>query len=156
MELPAVPNIPSDFHCERVLSSWQEPEALNYGWLTGLTELNTEKEYARQHTADCLTDLFSVGVSGVRIDAAKLISPANLAVIFKKLKDNMGGGELPDDFTAYLEVLFGGGKDLLFCNDNNYNYGATFEKKMKSTDILFVVTGQLNQNIWHLVWIGLS
>ena len=83
MELPAVPNIPSDFHCERVLSSWQEPEALNYGWLTGLTELNTQKEYARQHIADYLTDLLLVGVSGVRIDAAKHISPANLAVTFK-------------------------------------------------------------------------
>lgn len=42
-----------------------------------------------------------MGVSGVRIDAAKHISPDNLSAIFKKLKDNMGGGELPDDFTAY-------------------------------------------------------
>ena len=135
MEFPAVPYIPSDFHCERVLSSWSDPEALNYGWLTGLTDLNTEKEYVRQRIADYLTDLLSMGVSGVRIDAAKHISPANLAVIFKKLKDNMGGGELPDDFTAYLEVLFGGEKGLLFCDDNDYNYGPSFEKKMKAAGL---------------------
>ena len=47
----------------------------------------------------------------------------------------MGGGELPDDFTAYLVVLFGGEKDLLFCHDNDYNYGASFEKKMKSAGL---------------------
>jgi hypothetical protein len=29
----------------------------------------------------------------------------------------MGGGELPDDFITYLEVIIGGEKDLLMCND---------------------------------------
>ena len=47
----------------------------------------------------------------------------------------MCGGELPDDFTAYHEVLFGGEKDLLSCNDNDYNYGASFEKQMKSAGL---------------------
>ena len=47
----------------------------------------------------------------------------------------MGGGELPDDFIAYLEVLFGGEKDLLFCNEGDYNYGASFEKKMKAAGL---------------------
>lgn len=135
MEFPSVPYVPSDFHCERVLSSWSDPEALNYGWLTGLTDLNTEKEYVRQRIADYLTDLISMGVSGIRIDAAKHISPENLSEIFLRFKKNLGGGELPDDFTAYLEVLFGGEKDLLFCQDNYYNYGASFENKMKSVGL---------------------
>ena len=34
----------------------------------------------------------------------------------------MGGGDLPDDFIAYLEIIIGGEKDLLMCSDNDYNY----------------------------------
>lgn len=64
--------------------------------------------------------MLSVGFSGFRVDAAKHISPTNLAAIFAKFKANLGGGELPDDFIAYLEVLIGGEKDLLLCNDNPY------------------------------------
>ena len=55
----------------------------------------------RQRIADYFTDLLGMGFSGFRIDAAKHISPANLAAIFKKLKDNLGGS-IPDDFTTYL------------------------------------------------------
>ena len=135
LEFPSVPYTASDFHCDRACNAWDNPFVLNYGWLVGLTDLNTEKDYVRQRIADYLTDLLSMGVSGVRIDAAKHISPTNLAHIFKKLKDNLGGGELPEDFTAYLEVLFGGEKALLFCTDNPYNYGATFAKIMAETGL---------------------
>ncbi|MGL4947872.1 MAG: alpha-amylase family glycosyl hydrolase, partial [Mycoplasma sp.] len=135
LEFPAVPYIATDFHCERVLSSWSDPIALNYGWLVGLTDLNTEKDYVRQRISDYITELLSMGVSGIRIDAAKHISPENLSHIFKKLKDNLGGGELPDDFTAYLEILYGGEKELLLCNDSDYSYGRNFEKKMSSAGL---------------------
>ncbi len=86
-------------------------------------DLNTEKEYVRQRIADYITDLLGLGISGIRIDAAKHISPDNLAHIFKKLKTNLGGGDLPDDFTAYLEIIIGGEASLLMCQDNSYNYG---------------------------------
>jgi len=76
-----------------------------------------------------------MGVSGIRIDAAKHINPYYLAKIFKKLKDNLGGGELPDDFTAYLEVLFGGEKDLLYCGDGFYSFGNNFVNKMKEVGL---------------------
>jgi alpha-amylase len=45
--------------------------------------------------------LLSIGFSGFRIDAAKHISPANLAAIFAKFKTNLGGS-IPDDFITYL------------------------------------------------------
>ena len=135
LEFPSVPYTASDFHCERSLNSWTDGTILNYGWLTGLTDLNTEKDYVQQRIADYITMLLSVGVSGVRIDAAKHISPSNLAQIFKKLKDNLGGGELPDDFTAYLEVLFGGEKDLLMCGGGDYSYGSPFVNKMKAAGL---------------------
>ncbi len=44
-EFPSVPYGPTDFHCERVLNSWSDPFDLNYGWLTGLLDLNTESPY---------------------------------------------------------------------------------------------------------------
>ena len=135
LEFPSVPYTASDFHCERSLNSWTDGNLLNYGWLTGLTDLNTEKEYVQQRIADYITDMITMGVSGIRIDAAKHINPYWLAVIFKKLKDNLGGGELPDDFTAYLEVLFGGEKDLLYCGDGFYSYGKNFENKMREVGL---------------------
>jgi len=135
LEFPSVPYTASDFHCERSLNSWTDGNILNYGWLTGLTDLNTEKEYVQQRIADYITDMITMGVSGIRIDAAKHINPYWLAVIFKKLKDNLGGGELPDDFTAYLEVLFGGEKDLLYCGDGFYSYGKNFENKMREVGL---------------------
>ncbi len=127
LEFPAVPYDIADFHCERSLNSWTDPFILNYGWLVGLTDLNTESEYVRQRIADYFTALLSYGFSGFRIDAAKHISPTNLAAIFKKLKNNLGGGDLPEDFITYLEVIIGGEKDLLMCSDNSYSYGKTFE-----------------------------
>jgi alpha-amylase len=135
LEFPSVPYTASDFHCERSLNSWTDANILNTGWLSGLTDLNTEKEYVQQRIADYITDMLSMGVSGIRVDAAKHISPADLAQIFKKLKDNLGGGELPDDFTAYLEVLFGGEKDLLMCGGGDYSYGSPFVNKLKAAGL---------------------
>ena len=135
LEFPSVPYTASDFHCERALNSWTDGNILNYGWLTGLTDLNTEKEYVQQRIADYITDMLSMGVSGIRVDAAKHISPLGLAQIFKKLKNNLGGGELPDDFTAYLEVLFGGEKDLLMCGGGDYSYGSPFVNKLKAAGL---------------------
>jgi alpha-amylase len=47
-----------------------------------------------------------MGVSGFRIDAAKHMSPDDLAAIFGKVQQKMGG-RLPDDFFMWLEVLTG-------------------------------------------------
>ena len=135
LEFPAVPYTASDFHCERSLNSWTDPNILSRGWLTGLTDLNTEKDYVRQRIADFITSMLSMGVSGIRVDAAKHIHPTDLAAIFKKLKDNLGGCELPEDFTAYLEVLFGGEKDLLMCGGGDYSFGKPFVNKMKAVGL---------------------
>lgn len=69
--------------------------------MVNLADLNTETDYVRQRIADYFTDLLGMGFSGFRIDAAKHISPTNLAAIFKKFKDNLGGS-IPDDFITYL------------------------------------------------------
>ncbi len=112
------------------MSSWSDPFALNYGWLEGLTDLNTESDYVRERIATYFVDLLSIGFSGFRIDAAKHMGPDNIAAIFKKMKVKLGGGDLPEDFITYLEVIIGGEKDLLMCQDGDYNFGASFEKKL--------------------------
>jgi len=135
LEYPGVPYIPIDFHCERSLSSWTSPFDLNYGWLVGLSDLNTESEYVQERIASYFTDLLGIGFSGFRVDAAKHIQPADLASIFKRFKDHMGGGDLPADFITYLEVLMGGEKDLLMCTDNDYSYGTNFASKLKAAGL---------------------
>lgn len=82
-------------------NSWTDGFILNYGWLVNLADLNTETDYVRQRIADYFTTLLAMGFSGFRIDAAKHISPTNLAAIFAKLKANLGGS-LPNDFITYL------------------------------------------------------
>lgn len=71
-----------------------------------------------------------MGFSGFRIDAAKHISPTNLAAIFAIFKSNLGGS-IPDDFITYLEVIIGGEKGLLMCEDNPYNFGSSFANLMR-------------------------
>ena len=134
-EFPSVPYVSSHFHCERTLSSWSDGEVLNYGWLTGLVDLNTENHYVQQRIADYITDMLSIGISGIRIDAAKHIHPQSISEIMKRVKDNLGGGDLPDDFTAYLEILLGGERDLLLCGGGDYSYGKPFADKMKAVGL---------------------
>ena len=70
------------------------------------------------------------------MDAAKHIQPASIAAIFAKFKANLGGGDLPDDWITWLEVLLGGEKDLLMCNPNSgYNYGQSLTEFMKAAGL---------------------
>lgn len=123
MEYPAVPFSPADFHCERSVSDWNSAFQLNYGWLVGLSDLNTERKYVQDRIAAYLTDLIGIGFSGFRIDAAKHIRPQDLGVILGKLLNNLGGQTLPEDFISWLEVIIGGERMLLACDkSSSYNY----------------------------------
>jgi len=129
-EFPAVPYGPQDFHCEKSLNSWTDGNIMNTGWLSGLTDLATERENVQARIADYMTDLIGIGFSGFRVDAAKHIQPDDLVGIFSKFKANMGGS-LPTDFITWLEILLGGEADLLMCNANSgYNYGSYFTGKL--------------------------
>eukprot|EP00475_Leptophrys_vorax_P043134 TRINITY_DN819_c0_g1_i1.p1 TRINITY_DN819_c0_g1~~TRINITY_DN819_c0_g1_i1.p1 ORF type:complete len:489 (-),score=127.58 TRINITY_DN819_c0_g1_i1:58-1524(-) len=131
-EYPAANYGPLDFHCERALNSWTDPNNLNSGWLTGLADLNTERDNVQERIADYLTDLISIGFSGFRVDAAKHIKPEDLVAIFSKVKRNLGGN-LPADFISWWEVLLGGESDMLMCNANSgYNYGSATENLFKA------------------------
>jgi alpha-amylase len=68
------------------LNSWTDPLDLNAGWLTGLVDLNTEKDFVQERIAAYLTDLIGIGFSGFRVDAAKHMQPADLALIFSTVR----------------------------------------------------------------------
>ena len=135
LEFPAVPYFSSDFHCQQEITNYYDSEQLNAGWVGGdLIDLNTEKEYVQQRIADFLTELISLGISGISINNAKHISPTDFSQIFKRLKDNLGGGDLPDDFIAILEITFGGEKSILFCNEGKYSFAEKFIEKLKNIE----------------------
>ncbi|OHT02941.1 Alpha amylase, catalytic domain containing protein [Tritrichomonas foetus] len=130
LEYPAVPFGPMDFHCDKSLNAWTDGNLLNTGWLVGLTDLDTGKDYVRQRIADYFIDLLSIGFSGFRIDAAKHIHPDDLVIIFKKFKDGLGGS-YPEDFFTWLEVITGGESNLLV-GDSDYSYTTYLENKLKA------------------------
>jgi len=133
LEYPAVPYGPMDFHCDKPLNSWNDPNILNTGWLVGLADLDTSKDYVRQRIADYFVDMLSIGLSGFRIDAAKHIHPDDLAVIFGKLKVAMGG-KIPDDFLTWLEVLTGG-ESYLLLGDGDYSFTTHLTQKLKENGL---------------------
>ena len=130
LEFPRVPYGPMDFHCEKALNSWNDANILNTGWLTGLTDLDTSKDYVRQRIADYFVDLLSIGFTGFRVDAAKHIHPDDLAVIFGKFKNSLGGS-YPIDFFTWLEVLPGGEADLLL-RDSDYSYTTHLTQQLQN------------------------
>uniref|UniRef100_A0A6B2L9E4 Uncharacterized protein n=1 Tax=Arcella intermedia TaxID=1963864 RepID=A0A6B2L9E4_9EUKA len=117
------------------MNSWNDPLDLNAGWLTGLTDLNTERDNVRERIADYLTDLLGIGFSGFRVDAAKHIHPDDLVSIFTKLRRNLGGA-FPPDFITWWEILLGGEAQMLMCDENSgYNYGAYIHDALISAGV---------------------
>lgn len=129
LEYPAVPYGPTDFHCERVLNNWTDGQTITKGWLLGLTDLNTEKQYVQDRIATYLADLLSIGFSGFRVDAAKHIGPASMAAILGRLRVKMGG-TMPTDFITWLEVLVGGEASLLACSGGEWSWYTNFDNQL--------------------------
>ncbi|KAJ6781656.1 hypothetical protein PWT90_01406 [Aphanocladium album] len=134
LEFPAVPYGPTDFHCERSLSSWTDGETITKGWLVGLTDLNSEKPYVQDRIATYLVDVMSLGASGFRVDAAKHIGPAMMAQIYQRVRQKLGG-QFPEDFITWNEVILGGEKDLLACGGGEWSWYSNFDKLLAGAGI---------------------
>lgn len=76
-EFPGAGIGPDDFHCERALGSWSDLFILNNGWLVGLTDIDTSKDNVRERQAAYIVEMVSMGISGFRIDAGKLLLITN-------------------------------------------------------------------------------
>ena len=130
LEYPGVPYGPMDFHCQRAITNYKDFDNVMFGWLDNLADLNTESVYVRQRIADYLTDLYSIGITGFRLDAAKHIKPTDLAEILAIFKSNIGG-KLPDDFFTWLEILSGDEADILFAEEGENSFAGGMSKTLK-------------------------
>ena len=131
IEFPSVPYFASDFHCYLDFENEKDIYQLNYHWIKELSDLNTGKEYVQQRIADFLTELLSIGISGISIINARHISPDDYVSIFGKFKKNLGDLEFPEDFIAILELSYENNKDILL-NDGEYSFGEPFTEKLKN------------------------
>ena len=129
LEFPSVPFCASDFHCFKEINDLHDENQLNTGWVNEMVDLNTGKDYVQQRIADFITELVSIGISGVFINDAKYISPRDYTGIFKKLKENFGL-EFPEDFISVLEFDFGEMKNMLMCENGEYSFSTSFNEKL--------------------------
>ena len=118
IEYPAVPYFPSDFHCSRSINNWDDPFELCFGYLAGLQDVNTEKEYPQRRIATYIVDLLSIGVSGVTIANGRHIPNYDWAKIFKYVKEYLGN-KLPTDFFAII-ILENASVDMIMCDGEGY------------------------------------
>ena len=131
-EYPSVPYCGTDFHCQQ-----KTEDNLFNGWIKssddayGLIDLNTSKPYVQQRIADFFTECLSIGISGFSIFNGKYISVDDYMGIFKKLKNNLGDGNFPDDFMTILEIEFDTDteKDNYICSNNN-EFGSKYTLKI--------------------------
>ena len=146
LEFPSVPYCGTDFHCFKEIKNYNDENQLNTGWINNLIDLNTGKDYVQQRIADFITDLLSLGISGIFIYNAKYISPNDYTEIFKKLKNNLGL-EFPEDFLTVLEFDFTENKNMLICGNGNYSFSDPFKEKLTKGGLS---TNDINKiKIWN-------
>ncbi len=118
------PGLYEDHHfhdCRRGIDDWGSVDEMQNCELATLPDLATEDPYVREKLSGFLQDLLSLGVSGLRIDAAKHLPKADLREIldaaggdpfvFQEVPSLDGGGPLPPshfvDNGAVTEFRFG-------------------------------------------------
>ena len=84
--------------------------------------------------ATYLVDLLSIGFTGFRVDAAKHIGPTSLAQILGRVKTKMGG-DMPTDWTTWLEVIMGGESSLLACSGGEWSWYTNLDKQLKAAGL---------------------
>jgi alpha-amylase len=117
---------PKDFHanpnpaypkilCKTGILDFSDPVQVRTCELSGLADLRTEEPAVQQKLAAYMADLYSLGVRGYRIDAAKHIDQAQLGQILARLRAKLPAGAT---FFVDQEVTdFGGDavpKDLYY------------------------------------------
>jgi len=111
--------------------------------LTGLADLATESEHVRSTLAAYINDLISLGVVGLRLDAAKHIPVGDIANILSRATQSLlitqeviwgdgepiqpiqyvGNGEVQEfRFTSAVQSAFGGGNLASLQNINNQGW----------------------------------
>jgi alpha-amylase len=120
-EFPGAAIGPKHFHCTRLVSpNSSSLFELNNGWISFLTDLDTSQDYVRERQAAYLVELLSLGVSGFNINYANYMSPEDLAELLAKVRAKMGG-QLPEDFIAWLDIIPGKSNADLWSKTEGYS-----------------------------------
>lgn len=91
----------SDFHdCRRNIDNYQDRDMVTQCELVGLSDLNQALPHVQREIGKYLLDLINLGIDGFRIDAAKHIRAADLAIILQNLQEQVE----PDPY-IYQEVI---------------------------------------------------
>lgn len=98
----------SDFHrCglapDDDIADYRDTTQVRTCELVNLADLRTEDDAVRARLGEYLADLVSLGVRGLRIDAAKHMTPEDVAAIT---------ADLPDDVAVLQEVIRGAGEPI--------------------------------------------
>ncbi|XP_058454603.1 alpha-amylase A-like [Malaya genurostris] len=86
-DFPAVPYILSDFNPSCEITDWNDAEMIRNCELFGLPDLDQSIETVRNELVAFMDHLIDLGVAGFRVDAAKHMWPADLEVIYGRLKN---------------------------------------------------------------------
>ena len=149
VEYPSVPYFPSDFHCISRITNTKDVKQLTNGWLSGLADVNTEKDYVQQRIADFFTELISIGISGISIPNGRHIKPESFTAILSKLKANLGG-VFPDDFFIVI-ILENIDMDIVMCDEESgLNFGTYFTQLLNEAG--FVEDEIYKIKIWLKGW----
>ncbi|XP_015436969.1 PREDICTED: alpha-amylase 2-like [Dufourea novaeangliae] len=112
-EYYAVPYSRNDFHSSCSITNYNDANNVRNCELDGLHDLNQGTEHVRGKIVEFMNSAIDVGVAGFRMDAAKHMWPADLNVIYSRLKNlNVQHGFPPNSQPfIYQEVIdYNGGE----------------------------------------------
>ncbi|KAG9038330.1 hypothetical protein FRB95_001742 [Tulasnella sp. JGI-2019a] len=142
----------SDFHHSQCgtsdgqIHNYQNATEVQNCELVGLADLATETEHVRGTLAAYVNDLISLGVDGLRLDAAKHMPAADIANILSRASKGLyitqeviwgsgepiqpsqyvGNGQVQEfRYTSTIQSAFGGGNIAQLQNINNYGWLAS-------------------------------
>ncbi|KAH8372746.1 hypothetical protein KR009_004293, partial [Drosophila setifemur] len=84
---PAVPYSSLDFNPTCTISNYNDAVQVRNCELVGLRDLNQGNSYVQDKVVEFLNHLVDLGVAGFRVDAAKHMWPADLGVIYNRVKN---------------------------------------------------------------------
>lgn len=108
---PAIPFEAEHFHSECTINNYQNATEVRDCELVGLPDLNQSHPYVRQKVVEFMNQVIDMGIAGFRVDASKHMWPADLADMYKNLK-NLSTKHFPQNAQPYLyqEVIDLGGE----------------------------------------------
>ncbi len=115
---PAVPWTSADFHtCTSGVNDYMDVKNVQECQLDGLQDLDTGDEHVQDVLADYLAKLYTMGVSGFRMDAIKHIAPSEVLAIKQKLAKKVG---VPADDIWWMQEVIGDSGNAQELTPSNY------------------------------------